>query len=138
MTKYQAMCDYPAPLVALDHVVELSAGKIVTRKALRADEVYFRGHYPHFPIFPGVFILEAVSQAAKRYLAEFDAVGYLRELCSARLLAPLRPGEVLVCECQCEFTSNKDQLKVAAVCRNDRGLVAKMKLVFEADGRPKC
>ena len=49
----------------LDTITELDPGKrIVARRTLHAEEDYLRDHFPHFPVMPGVMMLEAAYQAA--------------------------------------------------------------------------
>ena len=49
----------------LDRVVELQPGKRITAvKAVSLAEEYLGDHFPRFPVLPGVFMLEAMTQAA--------------------------------------------------------------------------
>ena len=51
------------PMLMVDRVVELDSEKrIVAIKNISADEPCFQGHFPGFPIFPGVLQLEAMAQ----------------------------------------------------------------------------
>ena len=53
------------PCLLVDRVVELHKGvSIVAYKNISINEQVFEGHFPDFPIFPGVMILEAMAQAA--------------------------------------------------------------------------
>ena len=52
------------PFLWLDEVTEISDTRIVARKYLPEDLDLFRGHYPHFPILPGVIQCEAAFQAS--------------------------------------------------------------------------
>ncbi len=52
------------PFLLIDRVVELVEGEyIVAYKNVTANEEIFEGHFPHFPVFPGVLIIEAMAQA---------------------------------------------------------------------------
>ncbi|MCW7754206.1 3-hydroxyacyl-ACP dehydratase FabZ [Desulfobotulus sp. H1] len=52
------------PFLLVDRVVSLEVGKsICAIKNVTANEPYFSGHFPNFPIMPGVLILEAIGQA---------------------------------------------------------------------------
>ncbi|MFO0833088.1 MAG: polyketide synthase dehydratase domain-containing protein [Phycisphaerales bacterium] len=50
----------------VDHVVEESAVRIVTLKHVSSAEEYLQDHFPTFPVLPGVMMLEAMVQAARR------------------------------------------------------------------------
>jgi 3-hydroxyacyl-[acyl-carrier-protein] dehydratase len=53
------------PFLLVDRVLELEPGKkIVAFKNVSANEPFFQGHFPEFPIMPGVLIVEALAQAA--------------------------------------------------------------------------
>lgn len=52
------------PFLLLDRVVELEEGeRILAYKNITCNEEVFEGHFPHFPVFPGVMIVEAMAQA---------------------------------------------------------------------------
>lgn len=52
------------PFLLLDRVVELEEGeRILAYKNITCNEGVFEGHFPHFPVFPGVMIVEALAQA---------------------------------------------------------------------------
>lgn len=52
------------PFLLIDRVVELEEGKrILAYKNITANEEVFEGHFPHFPVFPGVMLIEAMAQA---------------------------------------------------------------------------
>lgn len=52
----------------VDHVLELGPDRIVTLKQVTAAEEYLQDHFPTFPVLPGVLMLEAMVQAARRLL----------------------------------------------------------------------
>lgn len=52
------------PFLLIDRVVELNVGEsIVAYKNITVNEGVFEGHFPNYPVFPGVLILEAMAQA---------------------------------------------------------------------------
>jgi 3-hydroxyacyl-[acyl-carrier-protein] dehydratase len=53
----------------VDEVLEQSAQSIRTQKTFTGDEDFFRGHYPHYPILPGVIACEAVFQTGALLVA---------------------------------------------------------------------
>ncbi|MFY0510290.1 3-hydroxyacyl-ACP dehydratase FabZ family protein [Streptomyces anulatus] len=62
------------------------------------DEPVFAGHYPHFPIFPGVCVLECARAAAEAAIPPEAGELRLTAVESSRFLAAVRPGDVLEIE----------------------------------------
>lgn len=52
------------PFLFLDNVIHLNAQSIIAELFIKPDLALFQGHFPGDPIFPGVLIIEALSQAA--------------------------------------------------------------------------
>lgn len=124
---------YAAPLMALDQVISCDADHITTRKAIAGNEPFFIGHYPHQPIYPGVFIVEAVHQAVRQYATTQGWHVRLIEVRSTRFLAPLQPGDVLESDCRCALQPDNQTIHVRAVCRSSGKDVAEIKLMFRRE-----
>jgi 3-hydroxyacyl-[acyl-carrier-protein] dehydratase len=81
----------------VDRVVELSPTRVVTLKHVTAAEEYLQDHFPTYPVLPGVMMLEAMVQAARR-LAAHAGMGERLVLASVRALKYgqfVRPGSSL-------------------------------------------
>src|SRR5215470_16271886 len=52
------------PMLLVDRIVELESDRVVGIKNVTANEPFFNGHFPDFPVMPGVLIVEAMAQAA--------------------------------------------------------------------------
>lgn len=53
------------PFLLVDRIVEFEAGvRIVGLKNVTINEPFFQGHFEHYPVMPGVLIIEALAQAA--------------------------------------------------------------------------
>src|SRR5438105_13677356 len=52
------------PMLLVDAIVELEEDRIVGIKNVTANEPFFDGHFPDYPVMPGVLIVEAMAQVA--------------------------------------------------------------------------
>lgn len=58
------------PFLWLDRVMEITDSSILVEKTIPEDLELFQGHYPGYPLMPGVLLCEAVFQAGGVLLAE--------------------------------------------------------------------
>ena len=91
------------PFLWIDEVTELGDDRIVARKFLDPRLDVFRGHYPHFPILPGVLQCEAAFQAGAILIAgtetlENGLVPVVTRVNNVKFRRPIRPGETLEIE----------------------------------------
>lgn len=64
ITEIMALLPHRYPFLLLDRVLEMeSKRRIVAIKNVTANEPQFTGHFPDFPIMPGVMTIEAMAQA---------------------------------------------------------------------------
>ena len=66
MNKEQIMEVIPHrdPFLLIDEIEELEPGvRVVAYKNMTPDEFWFKGHFPDYPVVPGVLILEMLAQA---------------------------------------------------------------------------
>lgn len=88
------------PFLLLDEVVEQSDRRIVCRKTFTGDEFWYQGHYPGFPLTPGVLLCEAGMQAGAVLLSKFAAespggVPVATRLNNVKFKAMVRPGDTI-------------------------------------------
>jgi len=104
-------------------VLERSGTTVVARMSVAPDDPVFAGHFPGFPIFPGVAVVEFAHRAA-------TATGALRLAAveSARFVRPTLPGTTLTVR----VTWDDAVRRCAAVVSDDDGVVARIKLRYEA------
>jgi beta-hydroxyacyl-ACP dehydratase FabZ len=94
------------PFLLIDRVVELGGDKIVAIKNVTANEPYFAGHFPGYPIMPGVLQIEAMAQAgAVLALNEIAEPGerplvFFMGIDKAKFRKPVAPGDQLRLEVQ--------------------------------------
>ena len=81
----------------IDEWISEEADRIVAIKNVTAAEEYLADHFPTFPVLPGVLMLEAMVQAARRWAAKagHDPRLVLGEVRALRYGSFVRPGEAL-------------------------------------------
>lgn len=92
------------PMLLLDEVVSCSDDTIVCRKTFRGDEFFLQGHFPDFPLVPGVILCECAMQAGGVLLAqrggESHGVPVATRMDQVRFRRMIRPGETIEIEVQ--------------------------------------
>lgn len=91
------------PIILIDRVLELVPGKrVVAIKNVSINEPVFLGHFPHYPVMPGVLIVEAMAQAgavlsfvSMGRKPDDESVYYFAGIDAARFKRPVEPGDQL-------------------------------------------
>ena len=66
---YEAIPHRP-PFLWVDSVISYDSKTIVTEKFIAPDLDFFQGHYPDYPLMPGVLLCEAVFQTGALFMAK--------------------------------------------------------------------
>jgi 3-hydroxyacyl-[acyl-carrier-protein] dehydratase len=99
INQIQAILPHRYPFLLIDRVVELvHKQRIVAIKNVTINEPYFAGHFPGFPIMPGVLIVEAMAQAGGILLLEEmpdrdEKLMVFTGIEKARFRRPIVPGD---------------------------------------------
>ena len=88
------------PFLLVDRIEELEAERIIGIKNVTANEPFFVGHFPEFPVMPGVLIVEAMAQVAgvlvlKQIEDRKSKLVLLAGVDGAKFRRPVRPGDQL-------------------------------------------
>lgn len=94
------------PFLFVDEIVSETAESLTAKRTWRAEEDFYRGHYPGAPITPGVLLCEAVFQTGALYLARqaqgnagaLKGVPLLAKISDVRFRNPVYPGDSILIE----------------------------------------
>ncbi|HZT02206.1 MAG TPA: 3-hydroxyacyl-ACP dehydratase FabZ [Steroidobacteraceae bacterium] len=98
------------PFLLVDRVLELRAGKSIRAlKNVTYNEPFFEGHFPGWPLMPGVMIIEALAQAtgilcfmSANVIPDEQTRFYFVGIDKARFRKPVAPGDQLLLTSQVE------------------------------------
>src|SRR4051795_10598309 len=112
------------PFLLVDCILELEEERIVGIKNVTANEPFFAGHFPDYPVMPGVLIVEAMAQVAgvlvlKQMPDRHKKVVLLATVEQAKFRRPVRPG---------------DQLRIEMTVIKRKTTMAKMRGAATVDG----
>jgi 3-hydroxyacyl-[acyl-carrier-protein] dehydratase len=93
-----------APFLLVDEIVAIEGQTIRTRKRVDPADPVFKGHFPGYPVLPGVLICEALAQSGAILIAQLageslaNHVPVLTRLNNVKFKQMVRPGDVLEME----------------------------------------
>jgi len=117
------------PFLLIDRIVEVERKKrIVAIKNVTINEPFFTGHFPHYPIMPGVLVVESIAQAGGVLLLSEvpDRESKLMVFTGierAKFRRPVVPG---------------DQLRIEVTVINWRPRAVRMQGLVTVDGKLTC
>lgn len=100
LEKIQAAIPHRPPMLLVDEIVEQTDDHILCRKTFRPDEYFFQGHYPDFPLVPGVILCESAMQAGAILLSaqiseEGNGVPVATRLNDVKFKNMVRPNDTI-------------------------------------------
>ena len=100
LAEIKAAIPHREPFLLIDQIVERSERRIVCRKTFQASDYFYAGHYPHYPLTPGVLLCEAAMQAGAVLLSGLVSPGDARvpvatRMNDVRFKRMVKPGETI-------------------------------------------
>ena len=90
------------PFLWIDKIITLKPDSVETQKTIPRDLEVFKGHYPDYPIMPGVLLCESVFQSGAVLISHIQAQGdnlagvpVLTRIREAKFKRVVRPGDTI-------------------------------------------
>lgn len=88
------------PFLLIDTIEEMEEGKkVVATKHMKEDEFWFKGHFPDYPVVPGVLMLEMMAQAGAVSMLALPEnkgkLGFFGGVKEAKFRRQVVPGDTL-------------------------------------------
>ncbi|TYS59855.1 3-hydroxyacyl-ACP dehydratase FabZ [Sutcliffiella horikoshii] len=128
INEIKAIIPHRYPFLLIDRIIEIEEGqRAIGIKNVTANEEFFNGHFPEFPVMPGVLIVEALAQVgAVAMLKKEDNKGrlaFFTGIDNCRFKKQVVPG---------------DQLRLEVEMTRVRGSIGKGKGTATVDGQLVC
>src|ERR1019366_3969536 len=133
INEIRAILPHRFPFLLVDRIVEMDAEHIVGIKNVTHNEPFFTGHFPDFPVMPGVLIVEAMAQTAGvlvlKTIPDRDRkLVLLVAIENARFRRPVVPGDTLRMEMKV-LKRKASVAKMAGVATVDGVVVAEAEVM---------
>ncbi|KZE63954.1 3-hydroxyacyl-ACP dehydratase FabZ [Fictibacillus halophilus] len=116
------------PFLLIDRILEVDEGqRAVGIKNVTANEEFFNGHFPEYPVMPGVLIVEALAQVGAVAMLKKEEnrgkLAFFAGIDNCRFKKQVVPG---------------DQLRLEVEMTRVRGSIGKGKGIATVDGQVAC
>jgi 3-hydroxyacyl-[acyl-carrier-protein] dehydratase len=123
----QKILPHRFPFLLVDRIIELEVGKrAVGIKNVTINEHFFQGHFPQYPVMPGVLIVEALAQTGGIALGSMDEykgrIAFFAGIDNVRFKRQVKPGDTLRLEV--ELTQLRRSIGTASALATVDGEVA--------------
>ena len=131
ITEIKKRIPHRYPFLLVDRVTNMTETTLEAYKNVTVNEEFFNGHFPDYPIMPGVLIVEGMAQALGLLVNKGDEpiTPLFASIESAKFKKPVVPGDRLVYEVEV-IKARRSIVKGRGVAKVDGEIVATADLMF--------
>ncbi|MCL2600828.1 MAG: 3-hydroxyacyl-ACP dehydratase FabZ [Treponema sp.] len=98
MNEIESLLPHREPFLFVDEIMQADEKKIVARRVFSEREFFFPGHFPGYPVVPGVILVETMAQSGGAGLRKLgilgdDALFFLATIDKVKFRRQVRPGD---------------------------------------------
>ncbi|MGA8942226.1 MAG: 3-hydroxyacyl-ACP dehydratase FabZ [Thermoactinomyces sp.] len=133
----QEIIPHRYPFLLVDRITELEPGKRAKGfKNVSINEPFFQGHFPDYPVMPGVLVVEALAQVGAVAILGLEEnrgkIAFFAGLEKVRFRNQVKPGDVLALEV--EMTRLRGKVgKGKGIARIGEDVAVEAELMFAID-----
>jgi 3-hydroxyacyl-[acyl-carrier-protein] dehydratase len=91
------------PFLFVDDIIQADKEKIIARHVFTEKEFFFPGHFPEYPVVPGVILIETMAQSGGAGLRKLGILGdealfFLATVDKVKFRRQVQPGDEVRCE----------------------------------------
>lgn len=95
----ESLLPHRSPFLFVDHIQEANEERIVGTRTFPEDEPFFAGHFPGYPVVPGVVLVESMAQCGGAGIKQLGTIGdklfFLASVNNVKFRRQVRPGDTL-------------------------------------------
>jgi 3-hydroxyacyl-[acyl-carrier-protein] dehydratase len=98
MSGIENLLPHREPFLFVDEIIEATNDKITAKHVFTEKEFFFTGHFPEYPVVPGVILIETMAQSGgaglrKLGILDGDALFFLATVDKVKFRRQVRPGD---------------------------------------------
>ena len=98
MSEIESLLPHRDPFLFVDEITEASEEKITAKRVFTEKDFFFKGHFPEYPVVPGVVLIETMAQSGGAGLRKLGVLGdnalfFLATVDKVKFRRQVRPGD---------------------------------------------